>query len=212
MRSHTERVTALRTILATAEGIKKLLPLRTPPSTPHSPVSIPPLNLPIPDDVTSALDLMKDSHQLLKKAASKIFDSLNEVRALHTKNYQQVCQKILNQSSKREKLLKPFPIVFNDLRRAYESSYTFRYLPWFRDQINSVNAVVAKLARKRPVFKNASCTSQSGSLLIWLQEYTPLLDEFFEQNAYPSASERLMLAEQTKMTPRQIEVWVCIPG
>lgn len=40
------------------------------------------------------------------------------------------------------------------------------------------------------------------------QEYVPFLEKYFELNAYPTSMERLKLAQQTKMTPRQIEVWV----
>lgn len=40
------------------------------------------------------------------------------------------------------------------------------------------------------------------------QEYTPLLEKYFEYNAYPSAPDRAVLARKSMMTPRQIEVWV----
>lgn len=40
------------------------------------------------------------------------------------------------------------------------------------------------------------------------QEYTPLLEKYFEVNAYPSAADRQVLAQKTTMTSRQIEVWV----
>jgi len=35
------------------------------------------------------------------------------------------------------------------------------------------------------------------------------LEQYFEYNAYPSAPDRQALARKTKMSPRQIEVWVC---
>ncbi|KAF8221696.1 hypothetical protein L208DRAFT_1371771 [Tricholoma matsutake] len=38
-------------------------------------------------------------------------------------------------------------------------------------------------------------------------EYTPLLEKYFEYNAYPSAPDRAVLARKSMMTPRQIEVW-----
>ncbi|KAG6848753.1 hypothetical protein H0H93_014387 [Arthromyces matolae] len=46
--------------------------------------------------------------------------------------------------------------------------------------------------KKRPVFNH---------------EYTPLLEKYFEYNAYPSAPDRAVLARKSMMTPRQIEVW-----
>jgi hypothetical protein len=37
-----------------------------------------------------------------------------------------------------------------------------------------------------------------------------MLEQYFEHNAYPGLPDRLVLARKSKMTPRQIEVWVCI--
>ncbi|KAG6910543.1 hypothetical protein DXG01_009962 [Tephrocybe rancida] len=38
-------------------------------------------------------------------------------------------------------------------------------------------------------------------------EYTPLLEKYFQYNAYPSGPDRAVLARKSMMTPRQIEVW-----
>ncbi|KAG5634563.1 hypothetical protein H0H81_001520, partial [Sphagnurus paluster] len=38
-------------------------------------------------------------------------------------------------------------------------------------------------------------------------EYTPLLEKYFEYNAYPSAADKAVLARKSMMTARQIEVW-----
>jgi hypothetical protein len=37
----------------------------------------------------------------------------------------------------------------------------------------------------------------------------PLLERYFDYNAYPSTADRGILAEKTGLTHRQIEVWVC---
>ena len=67
-----------------------------------------------------------------------------------------------------------------------------------------------KIRSGKRTFNNVSayCCSQSMSPKLQSQEYTPLLEEYFEHNAYPCASDRLSLAKKTMMTPRQIEVWV----
>ena len=41
-----------------------------------------------------------------------------------------------------------------------------------------------------------------------LQTFIPLLEDFFSSNPYPDAQEREYLARKSKMTTRQIEVWV----
>ncbi|KAF8640669.1 hypothetical protein AX17_000326 [Amanita inopinata Kibby_2008] len=46
--------------------------------------------------------------------------------------------------------------------------------------------------RKSPAFNHSS---------------TPLLETYFDHNAYPSAPDRAILAKKTRMTERQIEVW-----
>ncbi|RXW24007.1 hypothetical protein EST38_g1852 [Candolleomyces aberdarensis] len=38
-------------------------------------------------------------------------------------------------------------------------------------------------------------------------EYTPVLEKYFDFNAYPSQRDRELLARKSMMTPRQIEVW-----
>ncbi|KAG6883391.1 hypothetical protein C0993_006435 [Termitomyces sp. T159_Od127] len=71
---------------------------------------------------------------------------------------------------------------------------------WAEDALNRVRDLVTKYKlsadkaekRKKPAFKH---------------EYTPLLDKYFEFNAYPSAPDRLVLARKSGMTARQIEVW-----
>ncbi|KAG5734130.1 hypothetical protein E4T56_gene1383 [Termitomyces sp. T112] len=42
---------------------------------------------------------------------------------------------------------------------------------------------------------------------VFNHEYTPLLEKYFEFNAYPSAPDRAVLARKCMMSPRQIEVW-----
>lgn len=42
---------------------------------------------------------------------------------------------------------------------------------------------------------------------VFNHEYTPLLEKYFEYNAYPSTLDRRVLARKSMMTPRQIEVW-----
>jgi len=52
----------------------------------------------------------------------------------------------------------------------------------------------------------ASPISQSAHLIN--QIYSPILDEFFRDNPYPTFQDKLSLAQKTQMTFRQIDVWV----
>ncbi|KAF8078878.1 hypothetical protein FPV67DRAFT_1466738 [Lyophyllum atratum] len=60
------------------------------------------------------------------------------------------------------------------------------------------------LSRTKP---RINCPPVKGKKPVFNHEYTPLLEKYFEYNAYPSALDRAVLARKSMMTPRQIEVW-----
>ncbi|KAG5349160.1 hypothetical protein C0989_005509 [Termitomyces sp. Mn162] len=70
--------------------------------------------------------------------------------------------------------------------------------------------VEESLSRVRDVVKRAKSTPNPPTVKtkpVFNHEYTPLLDKYFEYNAYPSAPDRAILARKSMMTSRQIEVW-----
>ncbi|KAF8807823.1 homeobox-domain-containing protein [Phlegmacium glaucopus] len=86
----------------------------------------------------------------------------------------------------------------NDLdaiRQGVRSIYYRQYIPLFQLQLSRLADL------PKPQQQNHSGKKTFNN------EYTPLLEKYFEHNAYPSASDRLVLATKTMMTPRQIEVW-----
>ncbi|KAF5384832.1 hypothetical protein D9615_001301 [Tricholomella constricta] len=72
---------------------------------------------------------------------------------------------------------------------------------WAEDAVSYVLWTVANanLATTGPLMK--------GKKAVFNHEYTPLLEKYFEINAYPSSADRMVLARKSMMTPRQIEVW-----
>lgn len=67
--------------------------------------------------------------------------------------------------------------------------------------------------KSRPAFNQVCTSSHALALVLCLiisKDCIPLLERYFDYNAYPSAADRGILAEKTGLTHRQIEVWVCI--
>ncbi|KAG6848751.1 hypothetical protein H0H93_014385 [Arthromyces matolae] len=72
---------------------------------------------------------------------------------------------------------------------------------WAEDAFSSVRVAISNM-KMSPVG-----ASERQKKPIFNHEYTPLLEKYFEFNAYPSAPDRAILARKSMMTPRQIEVW-----
>ncbi|KAF5385404.1 hypothetical protein D9615_001303 [Tricholomella constricta] len=84
---------------------------------------------------------------------------------------------------------------------AWNTAYAQQTRVWAEDALSRARMVVAKAksaTSERPV---------KGKKPVFNHEYTPLLEKYFEYNAYPSAADRSVLARKSMMTPRQIEVW-----
>ncbi|KAG6871900.1 hypothetical protein C0995_015194 [Termitomyces sp. Mi166 len=73
---------------------------------------------------------------------------------------------------------------------------------WAEDAFASVRAAVSHTRSAASPQPNAKPRKPA-----FHHEYTPLLDKYFEFNAYPSAPDRAVLARKCMMSPRQIEVW-----
>ncbi|KAG6867490.1 hypothetical protein C0993_002161 [Termitomyces sp. T159_Od127] len=90
-----------------------------------------------------------------------------------------------------------FQVIFKTLNDAYVQQTGV----WVSNALTSARDAVFKTktaARDTPPLKEKP---------VFNHEYTPLLEKYFEYNAYPSAPDRAVLARKSMMTPRQIEVW-----
>nr|AER51804.1 homeodomain 2 mating type protein [Pleurotus tuoliensis] len=64
----------------------------------------------------------------------------------------------------------------------------------------------AKASSSRPTKTVFNYTLAAYERLL-CQDYVPVLEKYFEYNAYPSAADRALMARKSMMTERQIEVW-----
>ncbi|KAF8054201.1 hypothetical protein FPV67DRAFT_1553160 [Lyophyllum atratum] len=84
---------------------------------------------------------------------------------------------------------------------AWHTAYMQQTHAWAEDAFACARDAVAK------VESVAARPHAKGNKPTFNHEYTPLLEKYFEHNAYPSARDRSVLARKSMMTPRQIEVW-----
>ncbi len=170
---------------------------------------IPPLRLQFPDDlsdVLASMGLAQHTRRQISDCLQKWFCSTSE---LQTKKFQQTCQELLPLLPKDDARR-----TIESLRFAYENVYVKEIVPRVRSHIlavkrSSSSNEVPKTSFNavRDILIPGIMFSKSSS-----KKFVPVLEEFFASNAYPSAKERAKLARKSKMTPRQIEVWVSIPS
>ncbi|KAG5650511.1 hypothetical protein H0H81_011989 [Sphagnurus paluster] len=87
------------------------------------------------------------------------------------------------------------------INKDWKAAHAQQTRQWAEDALSYVNHAIAK-ANSPDSGKPLKDKRQSFN-----HEFTPLLEKYFEYNAYPSAADRAVLARKSMMTPRQIEVW-----
>ncbi|KAG6824586.1 hypothetical protein H0H92_006411, partial [Tricholoma furcatifolium] len=87
---------------------------------------------------------------------------------------------------------------FRRMKAVWDTVQAEKTRVWAESEFAGLRAIVegdiltSSVTKKKPGFNH---------------EYTPLLEKYFEFNAYPSAADRAVLARKCMMTARQIEVW-----
>nr|AAZ14919.1 mating-type homeodomain protein [Coprinellus disseminatus] len=152
--------------------------------------SFPSLDLSVPTDFTAFLVPLPLSPSTLQRVLSKIDQAIQEQKVIHEGKYQELCAKFIRlnlpSTSARHQS------YCEGIKKTYESSFQ-RHLSEIRESVVKVYQQIGL----EPSLKKAAFNV----------EYTPVLEQYFEYNAYPSARDRELLARKSSMTPRQIEVW-----
>ncbi|KAG2022961.1 mating-type protein beta, variant 2 [Coprinopsis cinerea AmutBmut pab1-1] len=140
---------------------------------------------PFLDDITLSLSVVANSPSRVQKAAVNL-------QGVYRQHYNNVCRKYL-QANTRTLQSQPETHTqrLNAIRRRYETEFQQR-LSRMQGQYLATSQREQRSLPKRTPF-NA--------------EYTPLLEKYFEYNAFPPLRDREWLARKSMMTPRQIEVW-----
>nr|AAZ14948.1 homeodomain mating-type protein [Coprinellus disseminatus] len=168
-----------------------LLPKSQEPNPGSIPFPDPPaLVLDVPNDFTRFIDEYQLPPYTLERTLLKLQQAIEEQKILHQQKFREVCNKFLelNLPSSSSKHLS----YYESIKKAHENAFR-RQLSQLRDTVmDTCEQLQLNAPAKKAVFN---------------VEYTPVLEQYFEYNAYPSVRDRELLARKSSMTPRQIEVW-----
>ncbi|KAJ3532910.1 hypothetical protein NMY22_g7553 [Coprinellus aureogranulatus] len=160
------------------------------PDAPPQRETSPPLDLTVPPDFFDLLHGLQLPSSALQVALTRVHQAVDEQRVLHEKKYQEVCAKFIqlyepSTSSRHSN-------YYQSIKKSHENSFQ-RQLIRIREAVLKVyEDIQIDKPEKKPVFNS---------------EYTPVLEQYFEYNSFPSAKDRELLARKSSMTVRQIEVW-----
>nr|CAA56132.1 A mating type protein [Coprinopsis cinerea] len=135
----------------------------------------------------SSLHLTPSASEQLVLKVDKVIE---EQRTLHLTNYQRMCGGYLELS--KQQGMEIDPISVRNMQTLVERSFQQLISRIQSEIMERYQQTRQQLEVKRTPFNS---------------EYTPLLEKYFEYNAYPSARDREWLARKTMMSVRQIEVW-----
>ena len=128
-------------------------------SSPVQSYSIPTLYLPFPDDVDSSVHATGFPMHICTASILKIQRSISTLQGIYSRNFENACRKILAMPYGQH--TQPIPVVFRNLRLAYESSYATsvsrmrtRALETFQVKVDVSNG-----SRKKNSFNTVSFTS-----------------------------------------------------
>ena len=198
-----------QTALHLAQKVKDSSPALIVSSRPTPDAPIPPLDLPLPDnilDVISAYDLPGSIRHRLSDCLGQRVDDL---RNNYQTRYRQACLTASTSST--------FEHDVRNIRNAFQTLYRSQGIPVIKSLVESMRSSLEQRYKplgQKPIFNHVcsyfKATYQHSS---FIKNFTPFLETYFRLNAYPSTSHKAVLAEKSMMTSRQIEVWVsqCIP-
>nr|AAZ20164.1 homeodomain mating-type protein [Coprinellus disseminatus] len=190
----------LQSIISTTRSLKNHIrdigyrPKALPKSTRASqtPTTPSPIDLPYPQDVVENIRNFGISVDIQDRIVARVDQWYYEIR-----------RTLEDQYSKTFTSLAALPHISGiapeqDLPAVYETMYKDNLSPKFRADIDAllrqaINQRVTRRTEKQKIPFN--------------HESLPLLETYFEYNAYPSAQDRALLAKKSLMCPRQIEVW-----
>ncbi|KAF9486287.1 hypothetical protein BDN70DRAFT_869763 [Pholiota conissans] len=160
-----------------------------PPSSSYS-GPIPHLHLPFPCDILLSIESVGLPDHLCQQVKAKVTEKITEFQRICTAVYMQTCRDLPGPHTDPKHLI--------SLAKMYYTLYNDYQIPKFRAQISTSTATMYTVKNKR---------TQDTKRPTFNFEYIPFLEKYFENNAYPSRPDRVLLARKSLMSERQIEVW-----
>ncbi|KAF8225090.1 hypothetical protein L208DRAFT_1380767 [Tricholoma matsutake] len=152
-------------------------------------VSFPPQLIPSTTTILPQLEETGLPHGLAEEISSTYLKACDELRSICELSLRKAVASLEGSVTTE---------TVHSMVRIWSTAHSQRTSTWSESAVSRARALVAKTqSRDTSEAKKASFN----------YEYTPLLEKYFEYNAYPSAPDRAVLARKSMMTPRQIEVW-----
>nr|AKF12275.1 homeodomain 2 mating type protein [Collybia nuda] len=155
-------------------------------TNPNLNLTPPTLALPLPDEIISSLLHLGCPQDSARSLSNAFVDSARRIRDAYEISYRKVTAQFASDPER-------FSTRVQNTRSLLERKY--------REQILTAERVAVDQAKKLQQMQSTKPKP------IFNQEFVPLLETYFEYNAYPSAPDRASLAKKSMMTTRQIEVW-----
>ncbi|KAF8975168.1 hypothetical protein BDQ17DRAFT_1385686 [Cyathus striatus] len=157
------------------------------------PIPIPSLNISILEDVDNLLGSIDVPDSISRQITLQVTNDVEYARNIYQTQFEQACRELLSIPRHVEDI--PLDVLFIQLQKYYQNMLQQRLVP-------ILQAKILHAQEKWRTHRNTERQKQSFN-----RECTPLLEKYFEYNAYPSPPDRMKLARTCKMTQRQIEVW-----
>nr|UWI70526.1 homeodomain mating-type A2 [Pleurotus eryngii] len=186
----SEREDIVRKIIDTCRSIRaatKPTSLDKPQSKPRF---CPPISLPPIPDVSSELQSMGVAEHNMHLFIDLFHSKCVQLEKIHCDNYSEM---VANVGS---------PRLYGPLQQWIHKSYTEKVTHIRSEFLRSIRQQCDKLRSNPTPVQTKTSTKASFNY-----DYAPILEKYFEYNAYPSVADRALMARKSMMTERQIEVW-----
>nr|AAZ20170.1 homeodomain mating-type protein [Coprinellus disseminatus] len=199
----TEKSILLEILNTTRQVRNRILELgfkHTPQS--HSRIQLrdvppPTLSLPFPHDIVEEVQNSPVPEFAQSRIIGRIGLWYKETQSILRSEF----EKTLNQLASVPQSSSDAQAARSRLPAVYEALYEDRSDKLRANIENALQQAAVVIAKHREGAANVSGKPRFNN------ESIPLLETYFEHNAYPSAQDRALLARKSRMCPRQIEVW-----
>ncbi|KAJ3805704.1 hypothetical protein F5876DRAFT_91402 [Lentinula aff. lateritia] len=171
-------------------------------STPISPEPFLPLELIVPP----AIHAQVQEYQLTFRAQQIFLNQLGNIMDDYARQFEESWHKLGHIMRQEPKLRSRIAIIESNLRKALQSHFEKNGLPPVLRKLREYAEKHPRPSTPPPAPRQSSVPAYEAPVP-FNNEYTPILETYFQYDPYPSSRDRQIIAERSGMTRRQIEVW-----
>ncbi|KAJ3886158.1 homeodomain protein [Lentinula edodes] len=165
---------------------------------------VPPLQLTVPSFFFSQVE----KHDLPASARDNLARTVDLLKADYAQQFKDACLKLIH-SADLPRLKSLLPVVIEKLRNELQHFFESNGLRKLLDELTSYSRDRLRLSSfsTPPPAPRQSSIPAYEAPVPFNNEYTPILETYFQYDPYPTSRDRQIIAERSGMTRRQIEVW-----